>query len=283
MYGTKYILFLLQQVLQSLKFINLKDSHNLSKLHIDLIPNLETLILWNCFSLIYVSERIGDLKKLVLLNMTGCKSLFQMQQTNTLAVPDHSISIEKVTEQPRFPLPSSVQRLYLNHCNLECNNSVLLSFTHQVSLKFLNLGGSLFKILPYYDHLNELRVLDLSYCLMLQELAYLPCKLEELYIYYCESLEKITFQSHKFALQEFGYDGCISLSEIEDFMKLVPIAKLGEADLGHMNWLKAYEKHEVCLVGDDALTTGRSKNLQVRSSFLKQIHFDIPCKLIIYE
>ncbi|KAJ0581852.1 hypothetical protein HanHA300_Chr04g0145841 [Helianthus annuus] len=47
----------------------------------------------------------------------------------------------------------------------------------------------------------------------------------------------------------------------------MPLAKLDEADLGHMKWLKEYQNHEVCLAGDDELTIGRSRQLQMLYEF----------------
>ncbi|XP_024961643.1 disease resistance protein RML1A-like [Cynara cardunculus var. scolymus] len=254
-------------VLVSLKILNLKDSYNLSQIrNISRIPNLETFMLCHCQSLVHVCETIGNLTRLALLNMTGCENLCKRDKKNvpSMLTPSTSNSGE-VTKWCPFSFPRSLQRLFLKDCNLDCNNS--LSFSVQPVLQYLNLGNSLFESLPCYDHLKDLRVLDLSLCSKLKELLYLPCTLAELYIYYCKSLEKITFQSHQFTLQEFGYEGCSNLSEVEDFMKLVPIAKLHETDLGHMVWLKDYKDHEMCLVGDDELTIGRSRHAQMLYEF----------------
>ncbi|KAI3701539.1 hypothetical protein L6452_26700 [Arctium lappa] len=255
-------------VLQSLQILNLKDSHNLLEIrNISMIPHLETLVLWNCHSLVRVCETIGELTSLALLNMTGCKHLCTREQINLLEEIKASSSGGQVTKQPPFSFPHSLQRLFLKDCNLECTDSFPLSFSVQPFLQYLNLGNSLFEFLPCYDHLKSLRVLDLSLCSRLKLLLFLPSTLAELYIYYCHSLEKITFQSSQFMLQEFGYEGCINLSEIEGFLKLVSIAKLDETDLGHLKWLKKYQSHEVLLVGDDELTKGRSSNIQMLYEF----------------
>ncbi|GJW92533.1 variation in compound triggered root growth response-like protein, partial [Tanacetum coccineum] len=246
-------------VLQSLHILNLKDSYNLVEIrNIFWIPNLETLVLWNCHNLARVCETIGGLTSLSLLNMTGCKNLCNNEPIRLLAAQQASTSGPGTVEHPKFSFPRSLQRLFLKDCNLECTDSFPLSFSVQPFLQYLNLCNSLFEFLPCYDHLKNLRVLDLSLCTRLKLLLCLPSTLAELYVYYCESLEKITFQSHRFTLQEFGYEGCITLSEIEGFIKLVPIAKLDEIDLGHMKWLKEYQNCEVPLVGDDELTIGRS-------------------------
>ncbi|KAJ9551414.1 hypothetical protein OSB04_015459 [Centaurea solstitialis] len=256
------------EVLRSLQILNLKDSHSLLEIrNISMIPHLETLILWNCYSLVRVCETIGDLKSLTLLNMTGCKNLCKREQINLSVGLEASTSGGQFTKQPPFSFPHSLQRLFLKDCHLECTDSFPLNFSVQPSLQYLNLGNSLFEFLPYYDHLKNLRVLDLSLCSRLKWLLCLPSTLAELYVYYCKSLEMITFHSHVFTLQEFGYEGCISLSEIEGFIKLIPIAKLDETDLGHMKWLKKYQNHKVLLVGDDELTTGRSLHLQMLYEF----------------
>ncbi|XP_023731175.1 probable disease resistance protein At4g19520 isoform X3 [Lactuca sativa] len=249
-------------VLPSLQILNLTDSHNLLEIrNMSMIPHLETLILWNCHSLSRVCETIGDLTSLALLNMTGCRNLCKSEQMEA------STSGKGVAEQPTLFFPRSLHRLFLKDCDLECTESFPLSFSIQLSLQYMNLGNSLFEFLPSYDHLKNLRVLDLSLCSMLKQLLCLPSTLAELYVYYCKSLEEISFQSHRFTLQEFGYEGCISLLEIEGFIKLVPVTKLEENDLGHMKWLKEYQNHEVCLVGDDELTKGRSSCVQMLFEF----------------
>ncbi|KAJ0597821.1 putative 17-beta-estradiol 17-dehydrogenase [Helianthus annuus] len=213
-----FIVFMsvLQQILQSLEVLNLKDSHNLREIrNFSLLPNLETLILWNCFNLSYVCETIGGLKNLLLLNMIGCEKLCKISG--------------KIAN---FSLPDTLQRLFLKDCYIECTDCFPLRFSAQSFLQYLSLGNSPFEFLPNYSHLKSLRVLDLTLCFRLKQLLCLPSTLAELYVYYCISLEKITFESCEFTLQEFGYEGRTSLCEIEGFIKLMPLAKLDEADLG---------------------------------------------------
>ncbi|KAL7590999.1 hypothetical protein Lser_V15G33203 [Lactuca serriola] len=254
--------------LTSLKILNLKDSDNLIRIHnMFKIPHLEILILWNCHSLVRVCETIKNLNTLALLNMTGCEKLFK-DETKLLAGKKGSTSDGGVAKQPTFSfLPQSLHRLFLKGCNLEQTDSFPLSFSAQPSLQYLNLGHGLFEFLPDYNHLENLRVLDLSFCSRLKSIKCLPSTLAELYVYYCRSLEIINFVSHQFTLQEFGYKGCISLSEVEGLFKLVPVSKLEENDLGHMKWIKEYQNQEVCLVGDDELTKDRSACVQMLYEF----------------
>ncbi|XP_035832789.1 uncharacterized protein LOC110875549 [Helianthus annuus] len=252
-------------VLQSLQILNLKDSHNLFEIrNIFKMPHLETLILWNCYELHNVCETIGGLKSLATLNMIGCKNLFNREQNNLLGA---STSGEVLTKQPTFYFPLSLHRLFLKDCNLEYTDSFSLGFKIQPYLQYLNLGNNLFEFIPCYNHLKSLRVLDLSFCSRLKCLLCLPRTLAELYIYYCVLLERITFESHRFTLHEFGYEGCNSLYEIEGFIKLVLIANLTENDLGHLKWLQEYKNHQMCLVGDDELTLGRSSQIQMLFEF----------------
>ncbi|KAF5789024.1 hypothetical protein HanXRQr2_Chr09g0366011 [Helianthus annuus] len=116
--------------------------------------------------------------------------------------------------------------------------------------------------MPNNIDLKMLRLLNLYSCPNLKSLLCLPSTLEELCIDWCTSLERITFQSGRFSLREFGYKGCFKLSEIQGLFKLVPVAKIDEADLGHMQWIKAYQDHKVDLVGDD-ITKGRDRRIQV--------------------
>lgn len=249
---SKLELFEPPMVIRPLKILNFKDSHSLVEIHnISRLPNLETLILWNCYSLVSVSKTIGELKSLALLNITGCEHL--------LKASDHG-------QQPLFDFPHSLERLLLKSCNLE-HNSSFVSFQDQSVLQYLHLGNNLFEFLPDYNHLKTLRVLDLSFCSRLKCIECLPSTLEELFITCCKSLEKITFQSHRFTLREIDYEGCNNLLEIEGLLKLVPILKIDEINLGHMKWLKQYQNHEMCLIGDYQLTVGRQWHIQMLYEF----------------
>ncbi|XP_076892448.1 uncharacterized protein LOC143544180 [Bidens hawaiensis] len=121
-----------------------------------------------------------------------------------------------------------------------------------------------------------LQYLNLNGCPNLKSLPCLPSTLKELNVDWCTSLEKITFQSARFTLEKFDYEGCFKLCEIEGLFKLVSIAKLDEADLQHMRWIKAYQDHKVDLVGD-VITEGRTFDIQmlfeygIRSTYLQGI------------
>ncbi|PWA83123.1 NB-ARC domains-containing protein [Artemisia annua] len=250
------LLLLLTQVIRQLKILNFKDSHSLAEIHhISRLPNLETLILWNCYSLVHVSETIGELKRLALLNLIGCEQLLKASNFSGQS-----------PQQPLFSFPHSLERLLLKSCNLEHNN-YYSTFQDQSLLQHLNLANNKFELLPDYNHLKNLRVLDLSFCSKLKCILRLPSTLEKLFITCCKSLEKVTFLSHRFTLGEIDYEGCTNLLEIEGLIKLVPISKIDEIDLGHMKWIKQYQNHEVCLIGDCQLTVDRSRQIQMLYEF----------------
>lgn len=259
-----------------MKILNLKSSHNLVSIrNLDRLPNLETLILWNCYSLTHVCKTIGGLERLDLLDLTGCKNLWKVLLNKKYLNKQQRLKAlfigKGIQRKSSFSLPGSLKFLFLNDCGFKNNNNdVPVMFSGQPFL-YMNLGNSLFEFLPHNIDLKMLRVLDLTCCPRLKSLLCLPSTLEELYTYSCESLERITFQSPRFRLREFGYGGCFELSEIQGLFKLVSIASLNEADLGHMKWIKAYEDHEVDLVGDE-ITEGRVWHIQVVYLFLKRIY-----------
>uniref|UniRef100_A0A251SF45 Putative leucine-rich repeat domain, L domain-like protein n=1 Tax=Helianthus annuus TaxID=4232 RepID=A0A251SF45_HELAN len=90
-----------------------------------------------------------------------------------------------------------------------------------------------------------LQSLYLTGCPNLKSLPCLPSTLKRLRVGWCTSLERITFQSARFTLEKFCYEGCFKLFEIEGLFKLVSIEKLDEADLGYMQWIKAYKDHKM--------------------------------------
>ncbi|KAL7591000.1 hypothetical protein Lser_V15G33204 [Lactuca serriola] len=236
-------------VIKPLKILNFKDSHSLLKIcNISRLPNLETLILWNCYSLVHVCDTIEDLKSLSLLNMTGCEHLLKGSN---------------------LKFPHSLERIWLKNCNIdfELSDYSILSFQIHSMLQYLHLGNNLFEFLPDYNHLKSLRVLELSFCSRLKRIECLPNTLEELFTTCCELLENISFQSHRFTLREFDYEGCINLLEVEGLLKLVPIFRIDERDLGHMKWLKDYQDLEVSLIGDYQLTSGRTRHIQMLYEF----------------
>jgi Leucine-rich repeat (LRR) protein len=98
--------FFFSQILNRLKVLNLRHSKYLSKSpNFSQVPQLETLILEGCTSLVEIHKSIGCLKNLVLLNLNGCKSLrnlpssiSNLRSLKTLDLSD-CLQVDKLPDQ----------------------------------------------------------------------------------------------------------------------------------------------------------------------------------------
>ncbi|CAL9006586.1 unnamed protein product, partial [Prunus brigantina] len=218
------------QYLRSLKILDLSHSHSLTEtIDFSYCPNLEKLILVDCTSLIYVHGSIGNLERLIYLNMKDCKkirmlpkNICMLKSLETFIISGCSnlkeLSIEmlrnmdslKVLEMDRIPiselwlerrssilgsLPCSLVELSLLGCNLS-DDAFPMDFSNMSSLQRLNLGNNPICSLPNcIKGLARLDKLSFSMCTSLKSLLGLP-KVNNLDIVDCISLEKITYKSH---------------------------------------------------------------------------------------
>lgn len=257
-----------------MKSLNLTSCHKLVSIHnLFRLPNIESLILWECSNLTHVCETIEGLQSLALLNLASCEKLWKVSWNNKLVNQQEKLKAlfigREISEQLLFSLPQSLKYLFLDYCNLKYHNDLRVAFNGP--LFGISLRGNLFEFMPSNIDFTMLRVLNLEYCINLNSILCLPSTLEELYTYDCKSLEKVTFQSARFRLRKFGYKGCFKLSEVQGLFKLVDVKELNEADPGHINWVKAYHDHKVELVGDE-ITQGRIWHVQVVSLNFSQIN-----------
>lgn len=200
-------LFLLEQVLTSLKILNLRACYKLISIRgLSRLPNLETLILWDCRSLNHVCKTIKDLERLSLLNLAYCEKLCLYPRNKRFK----AWCIGNGVRKPLFTLPRSLTFLFLDHCNLEYHNDLNDLFNGE--LLGMSLAGSTFELMPRNIGLNMLRVLNLSFSINLKHIRHLPSTLNELCTYKCKSLEEITFESARFRLRKFNYGGCFNLT-----------------------------------------------------------------------
>ncbi|KAJ0540944.1 putative TIR domain, P-loop containing nucleoside triphosphate hydrolase [Helianthus annuus] len=250
-------------VLNSLKILALKECYKLVSIcNLYRLPKLERLLLTRCCSLTHLCKSIGHLESLALLDLKGCTKLFQTSSNMKGNSRQKHPRIDRGnSEQALFSLPRSLESLYLDFCNVEYDD-VQVEF-HADSFFNLCLGCNVFEFLPKSIDLNMLRTLDLYSCILLKFLPSIPSTLEELYIDWCCSLERVTFQSGRFRLQHFSYEGCSKLSEVQGIFKLVPISKIREANLvQHMQWIKEYEHLRMDLVSDE-ITVGKDRQIQM--------------------
>ncbi|KAB2602492.1 TMV resistance protein N-like [Pyrus ussuriensis x Pyrus communis] len=90
--------------LPSLKILNLSHSHGL-KATPDFwpVPNLERLILKDCANLVDVHESIGDLERLICLNMEDCKNLKRLPKNISMLTSLETLIISGCSKVEVFP------------------------------------------------------------------------------------------------------------------------------------------------------------------------------------
>lgn len=218
------------QCFPSLKILDLSHSHGLiATVDFSHCPSLEKLTLMDCEGLIDVHESIGNLDRLVYLNMKDCRSLRRLPKTigmlkllDTLLISGcsnlNNSSIEmirsmeslKVLELDRIPmnrlftlsvevksgtyLPCSLLSSSLSGCNLT-DEAFPVDFASLSLLKSLNLSENPISGLPNcVKGLTRLERLSLENCLSLKSLVELP-KLDHMIVSGCTALERITYQS----------------------------------------------------------------------------------------
>ncbi|CAL9006697.1 unnamed protein product [Prunus brigantina] len=239
--GTKF--------LPSLKILDLSGSCILTETgDFSLVPNLERLILENCVSLVDVHESIGNLEKLVHLNMKNCKNIrklpkriFMLKSLETLILSGcsslnefpmemgemESLEEFKADEIPisrlqSTTLPCSLVVLSLRSCNLS-DDAFKREFGNLPSLQRLDLSSNPICSLPdFIRGLTGLDHLAFSQCTKLKSLEGLP-RVNKLVTSHSESLEKITFQSISCLPKSIMYACNPKLAEIEYWYKLEPI------------------------------------------------------------
>ncbi|CAL2241125.1 unnamed protein product [Prunus armeniaca] len=235
--------------LPSLKILDLSNSHELTETgDFSLVPNLERLILEDCVSLVDVHESIGNLEKLVYLNMKDCKNIRKLPNSSSMLKSLETLIISGCSSLKEFPvemgkmeslkvfradefpisrlqsttLPCSLVVLSLRSCNLS-DDSFPRDFGSLPSLQSLDLSSNPICSLPdFIRGLTGLNVLAFVQCTKLKSLEGLP-RVNNLFITYSESLEKITFQSISGLPKSIlnGYNS--KLAEIECWYKLEPI------------------------------------------------------------
>nr|XP_028965604.1 TMV resistance protein N-like isoform X1 [Malus domestica] len=153
--------------LQKLKIINLGHSTFLQKsLDFSQVPNLEKLILEGCDKLSEIHPSIGHLKRLALVNLTGCKMLsslprdfYKSKSVETLLLNGCS-QFRKVHEDL-----GEMISLRILETDYTAIRKVPLSIVGLKNLTRLSLQGVKRIRLPHSLHgLNSLRELNISWC-----------------------------------------------------------------------------------------------------------------------
>ncbi|KAJ6885479.1 TMV resistance protein N-like [Populus alba x Populus x berolinensis] len=232
--------------LSKLKVLDLRHSRDLIRTpDFSGLPALEKLILEDCIRLVQIHNSIGDLQKLLILNLRNCTSLMElpeeMSRLNSLqelVIGGCSnldiLNMELEHHQGRSLLQSDgivASASYITSLPLKLffpsrfSARKMLRFTSfslARSLESLDLSGTPIRFLPKsIKDLGLLRELYLRNCKMLQALPELPSHLGWLDVSFCYSLQRLA-KLNPWTLA----DGCDQLVEFQDRIKQELIQKL---------------------------------------------------------
>ncbi|XP_011002589.1 PREDICTED: TMV resistance protein N-like [Populus euphratica] len=223
--------------LPKLKILDLRHSRDLIRTpDFSGLPALEKLILEDCIRLVQIHESIGDLQRLLILNVRNCTSLMElpeeMSRMNSLQelVLDgcsnlNSLNMELEHHQGRKLLQSDgIVASFITSLPLKLffafrfSTRKMLRFTLFSLPRFLeslDLSGTPIRFLPEnIKDLGLLRNLYLRNCKMLQALPELPSHLDSLDVSFCYSLQRFSNR-----ISWTVGDGCDHLAEFQDRIK----------------------------------------------------------------
>ncbi|XP_048442436.1 disease resistance protein RPP2B-like [Pyrus x bretschneideri] len=271
--------------LPSLKILDVSHSHGLTEIiDFSLCPKLEELILVDCTSLIDVHESIGNLERLVYLNMRDCKNLRMLPKNMCMLKSLETLILSGCSNLDEFPVemmkemeslevlatdgiplrlersstilssfPCSLVKLSLKGCNL--SDDVFPTDLSNLSyLRSLHLDGNPICSMPVF--IKGLRRLDhLSFwdCNRLESLVGLPKVHQYTSIEGCISLRKIKYLHHEQRSERYYVGGNHNLVEWEHRYKIEPIDRvdveiiklLGLCNLESMPAVRMHNPHTI--------------------------------------
>ncbi|XP_048444299.1 disease resistance protein RUN1-like [Pyrus x bretschneideri] len=250
--GTKF--------LPSLKILDVSHYHGLSEtIDFSLFLNLEELILVDCTSLKNVHESIGNLKRLVYLNMKDCKNLSMLPKNMCMLKSLETLILSGCSNLDEFPVemmkkmeslkvletdgipiselwperssamlssfPCSLVELSLKGCNLS-DDVLPMDLSNLFYLRRLHLDKNPICNLPVFiKGLRRIDELTFEGCDRLESLVGLPEVHQWISIAGCISLRKITFHSPEKCCPICVGDNW-NLVEWECYYKLEPIDRV---------------------------------------------------------
>ncbi|KAF5786561.1 putative TIR domain, P-loop containing nucleoside triphosphate hydrolase [Helianthus annuus] len=216
------------KVVGQLKILNLSYSMELIKTpDFDGLPRLESLLLEGCLSLIQVCESIGNLEKLVLLDISGCRSLKNIPclPRSLVSLNMHGCSnlggLGEVQCMDSCSLSSLLVDLDVSQCNL-FDKSFPEDWSNLFSLKCLDISNNHITSLPgCVKRLPSLKVLRARKCSHLQNVLDVPKSVTELSVSENKSLEIVQPTPNPLAF--LFADECQKLCAVEGCFKLESI------------------------------------------------------------
>ncbi len=168
MFDANFFFWLVEQCLDKLKCIDLKNSQNLTQTpDFTGVPRLETLYLSWCRNLVEIHSSIGQLRRLVVLDLEGCESLTNLPSMTTKMESLTILNLcycSKIRKIPEFNgIMKSLSELYLGKTAIEKLPESIMCLT---SLTLLNLRDCKnLKCLTFYTFsLRSLEKLVVSGC-----------------------------------------------------------------------------------------------------------------------
>ena len=154
-----------------MKELNLRASKNLTKLpDLSQAPNLETIDVSYCTSLLHIPLSIQHVKRLLLFNLESCKSLKSHPRNIHLSSLEMFI-LRRCSSLDEFPLTSE------NMTRLDLRETAIADFPESVwqhlnKLVYLNLEScNKLKSLTSKIHLKSLQILNMRDCSILEEFS----------------------------------------------------------------------------------------------------------------
>lgn len=298
----------LQQLLRSLKILNISYSKFVKVGGFSELPSLERLTLAGCASLVEVCESIGQCDKLVFLDMSGCPKLKKVPRSisklknikallmggcicvNKSTVVEnmelreiqvlHSVSSKSnaspysLTKSPKpylLLLPTSLVSLSLVDNNL-VSESFPMGLSSLSMLNELFLDGNPIDYMPdFVRSLSRLELLSFNYCFMLKSILCPPSTIRRLDLENCRTLETIVFHPEMLRLSLLNYLHAESLKEIEGTIKFHDLALVDEKILCSLGWISLHDMIGQHVQIDCELTLNDAKKLPIKVFSVSQI------------
>ncbi|CAN6564252.1 unnamed protein product [Malus baccata var. baccata] len=195
-----------RESLHNLKTLDLSLSRYLQKSpDFSRVPNLEKLILERCYSLSEIHPSIGHLKRLSLVDLTGCYQLISLPRD--------------------FYKLKSVETLLLNRCSKfrELHEDI----GEMISLRTLEADGTDIREIPNLSGLSKLETLRLNGSRYLCTILDLPTNLKVLLADDCPALETMPDFSEMSNMKELDASDSAELTEVPGL----------EKSLNSMTWI----------------------------------------------
>ncbi|KAK1414319.1 hypothetical protein QVD17_30063 [Tagetes erecta] len=228
-----------------LKILNLSYSMELIKTpNFVTLPNLESLLLEGCLSLTKVCESIRYLERLVLFDISDCRSLKEIP-----CLPKSLVSLKmrgfsnlggigRVQCMESFSLSSRLANIDISYCNL-FDKSFPEDWSNFILLKSLDISGNHITSLPScVKSIPSLEVLNANKCSHLQLVLDVPKSVTNLFLCDNKSLEIVQPTPIRCELQ---VEGCEKLRAVKGLLKRESIKNVDKKVIRYLGLESIFE------------------------------------------